>query len=129
VMQEFRDARGEHDKAVEDQETFTTSLKRGNEARIRTLSQALDMEELPTLEGLRRKVPEKYLIVTTVILKITGQIQYLFPEVIFCVGQGLPPDLGVVWRPAQTLESFDNKDLVSSDANHKVWRVRIGDTH
>jgi hypothetical protein len=72
VMQELRDARGEHDKAVEDQETFTTSLKRGNEARIRTLSQALDMEELPTLEGLRRKVPEKYLIVTTVILKITG---------------------------------------------------------
>jgi serine/threonine protein kinase len=45
------------------------------------------------------------------------------------VGQGLPPDLGVVWRPAQTLESFDSKDLVSSDANHKVWRVRIGDTH
>jgi hypothetical protein len=65
---------------------------------IRSLSQALGMQEVPTLEGLRRKVREKLLILTRIIWKLTGKIQYHFPEVIFFVGQGLPPDLGVLWR-------------------------------
>jgi serine/threonine protein kinase len=129
VLQELRDARGEHDNAAVLQDTLSPALKSGNEPMIRKLSQALGMQEVPTLEGLRRNVREKHLILTTVILKLTGNIQYHFPEVILFVGQGLPPDLGVLWRPAQTLESFDSKELVSSDANHKVWRVRIGDTH
>jgi serine/threonine protein kinase len=126
VLQELRDARDDHEQAEEDQATFTPALRRGNEARIRILSQG--MQEVPTLEGLRRNVREKHLIFTTVILKLTGKIQYHFPEVILFVGQGLPPDLAVLWRPAQTLESFDSKELVSRDANHKVWRVWIGDT-
>ena len=89
----------------------------------------MGMQEVPTLQGLRRTVREKHLILTTVILKLTGKIQFHFPEVILYVGQGLPTDLGVLLRPAQMLESFDSKELVSSHANHKVWRVRIGDTH
>jgi hypothetical protein len=63
---------------------------------VRNLSQALGMKEVPTLQGLRRNVREKHLILTTVILKLTGNIQYHFPELILFVGQGLPPDLGVL---------------------------------
>jgi hypothetical protein len=43
-------------------------LRNGNEARIRILSQ--NMQEVPTLEGLRRNVREKHRIVTTVILEL-----------------------------------------------------------
>ena len=129
VLQELRDARGKHDTAAKDEATLTPYLRCGDEARIRSLSQALDMQEVPTLEGLRRNVREKHLILTKFMLKLTGQIQYHFPEVILFVGLGLPPDLGVPWRPAQTLESFDSKEPVSSDANHKVWRVRDEGTH
>jgi hypothetical protein len=129
VLQDLQDARGGHDKATEDQVTLTPSLRSGNEARIRTLSLEMGMEKVPMLEGLQSNVREKHLIVTTVILKLTGKIQYHFPKVILFVGQGLPTYLGVLWLPAQTLKSFDNKDLVSRDANHKVWRVQIRDTH
>ncbi len=129
VLQELRDARGEHDNAAVLQDTLSPALKSGNDPMVRNLSQALGMKEVPTLQGLRRNVREKHLILTTVILKLTGKIQFHFPEVILYVGQGLPTDLGVLWLPAQMLESFDSKELVSSHANHKVWRVRIGDTH
>ena len=98
VLQELRDARGEHDTAAVLQGTLLPALRSGNEPMIRSLSQALGMQEVPTLEGLRRKVREKLLILTRIIWKLTGKIQYHFPEVIFFVGQGLPPDLGVLWR-------------------------------
>jgi hypothetical protein len=103
VLQELRDAKGEHDKAAVFRATLTPALRRGNEQMIRILSQALGMQEVPKMEDLRVKVREKHLIVTTLILKLTGKIQYHFPEVILFVGQGVPPDLGVLWRPAQTL--------------------------
>jgi len=96
VLQELRDAKGEHDKAAVFRATLTQALRRGNEQMIRILSQALGMQEVPEMEDLR-------VIVTTLILKLTGKIQYHFPEVILFVGQGVPPDLGVLWRPAQTL--------------------------
>ena len=129
ILQELRDARVEHCNATRLQETLMPALRSGDEPFILTLSQAMGMQEVPTLQGLRRTVREKHLILTTVILKLTGKIQFHFPEVILYVGQGLPTDLGVLLRPAQMLESFDSKELVSSHANHKVWRVRIGDTH
>ena len=40
------------------------------------------------------------------------------------IGQGLPPDLGALWRPPQSLDDgFDHKKLVHT-APHPVWRVR-----
>jgi hypothetical protein len=96
VLQELRDARGEHDNAAVLQDTLSPALKSGNDPMVRNLSQALGMKEVPTLQGLRRNVREKHLILTTVILKLTGNIQYHFPELILFVGQGLPPDLGVL---------------------------------
>ena len=41
------------------------------------------------------------------------------------VGQGLPPELGSLWQPAQSLDSFDEKEQVVTESRHKVWRVRI----
>jgi len=45
--------------------------------------------------------------------------------VILYVGQRLPPDLGLLWRPSQSLDSFHEKELVESKSRHKVWKVRL----
>jgi hypothetical protein len=59
--------------------------------------------------------------------KLTGKIQDHFPEVIVYVGYGLPPELGGLWRPAHSLESFDERHRVPTVSNHKILRVRSGD--
>ena len=101
------------------------------------------MMKLPaetTMRDLRQRVQEAQQTLTSQNLKLTNGIkhprtgkdyclQHHFPEIILFVGQGLPPDLGVLWRPAQSLDSFDDKELISNtnSANHRVWRVWIGD--
>ena len=102
---------------------------------------ALQLMKLPadtTMRDLRRRLQQSQETLASKTLKLTSGIkhprtgkdhclQYHFPEVILFVGQGLPPDLGVLWRPAQTLDSFDSKAPVTTTANHKVWHVRAGD--
>jgi hypothetical protein len=85
------------------------------------------MEAVPTLGDLRRTTREKLKMLTKVTAELTGEIQRHFPEVIFYVGDGLPPELGALWKPAQSLDSFDDKKLVPSASRHTVWRARIGE--
>ena len=53
-------------------------------------------------------------------MQLTSKIQRHFPEVILYVGQGLPPDLGLLWQPSQSLDSFHEKELVDSESRYKV---------
>jgi hypothetical protein len=58
-----------------------------------------------------------------------GEIQQHFPEVVLFVGKGLPSELGLLWRPSRSLGSFDDKkEEVSETRNHRIFRVRDGET-
>jgi serine/threonine protein kinase len=75
------------------------------------------------LEDLQHNVRESLAHITNATFELTGEIQEQFPEVVLFIGQGLPPDLGALWRPPQSLDDgFDDRKLVQA-APHPVWRV------
>ena len=81
-----------------------------------------------TVKDLRQRVQESHRSLTAKTLQLTiGSVQHHFPETILYVGAGLPPDLAVLWRPAQTPDSFDSCLPLQSASRHTVWRVKMGD--
>ena len=120
-------AHDEYQTATENLNTLTPLIHGRNEQRVRKVSAALGMQEVPSLDDLRRNTREKLDVLTENTRKLTGKIQDHFPEVIVYVGYGLPPELGGLWRPAHSLESFDERHQVPTVSNHKILRVRSGD--
>ena len=92
---------------------------------ITVVAQEFGLQGEATLEKLRSDARRARNDLTIQTVQLTGEIQRHFPEVILFVGQGLPPDLGSLWQPAQSLDSFDEKEQVVTESRHKVWRVRI----
>ena len=123
AVKELGTARGLHADKLEALESLTPLIRRGIESRIRTMASALGLEGLPTMQKLRDDVQEACDEMAQVTFELTGNIQQHFPEVILFVGPGLPSDLGVLWRPALSLEMFDARERVETESRHKVWRV------
>ncbi len=98
-------------------------LLQGNDA----LAQAMGITTVPDVINSRRSVRESAAYLTEIILHLTGEIQQHFPEVILFLGKGLPPAVGEIWRPAQTLDLFEEKVLLASNSRHPVWKVREAD--
>jgi len=125
VVQTFRDAKKEQGNAQLALEMLTPLTKVGNQRMITVMSHEFGLEGEATLGKLRsdaRRTRNELAIQT---VQLTGEIQRHFPEVVLFVGQGLPPDLGSLWQPAQSLDSFDEKQQVVNELRHKVWRVRV----
>ena len=124
VVQTLRDARKKHENAQLALEALTPWIKGGNQRMIKVVSQEFGLQGEVTLKKLRSDARTTLNDLTIQTLKLTGEIQRHFPEVILFVGQGLPPDLGSLWQPAQSLESFDEKQQVVTESRHRIWRVR-----
>ena len=119
---ELRKARDEHKKALRDLSMLKTAMEEGEEQRLGIL-QLRKLPENTTLEDLQQNVRESLAHITNATFELTGEIQEQFPEVVLFIGQGLPPDLGALWRPPQSLDDgFDDRKLVQA-APHPVWRV------
>ena len=78
-----------------------------------------------TLEELRHAEREKLDACMKATFDLTGSIQRQFPEIILYVGRGLPAELGMLWRPAQSPDLFEIEEEVAR-APHKVLKVRMG---
>ena len=115
VVQTLRDARKKHENAQLALEALTPWIKGGNQRMIKVVSQEFGLQGEVTLKKLRSDARTTLNDLTIQTLKLTGEIQRHFPEVILFVGQGLPPDLGSLWQPAQSLESFDEKQQVVTE--------------
>jgi len=133
AIQELRNAKGVHATSMVSLESLTPVIKGGNKNLIKALAKVFDLQDVPTdeLQGkLRRDIRSSHDILTTATQILTGEIQLHFPEVLLFIGQGLPLELGPLWRPVQSLDSFDEKEQVVTagvDARHNLWRVRSGD--
>jgi hypothetical protein len=130
LVQKLQAARILHDDKLEALAALTPAIKNGNELRIRSIAQTYGLQGVPTVElmsKLRQEVNAASRDLTTVMLQLTGEIQHHFPEVILLVGKGLPSELGLLWRPSQSLGSSDEKELVAN-TRHRVWRVRDDET-
>jgi hypothetical protein len=122
---ELRKARAEHKKALGDLSMLKTVMERGEEQTLRFL-QFLNLPQNTTLSDLQHSVRVSLKHVTDATFKLSGEIQAHFPEVVLFIGQGLPPDLGALWRPPQSLDDgFDHIKLVQT-VPHPVWRVTQG---
>jgi serine/threonine protein kinase len=133
IVQQLATARQNHQKVMK-------AMKGLESLEDDEIEGYLKVKKLPagtTGRDLKQRVQETLKELISQTLQLTGamahpvlgevHIQNHFPEVMLYIGQGLPPDLGVLWRPAQTLDSFDSKELLPTDSNHKVWRVKLGD--
>ena len=127
VIQQLRHAHDEHKKATQMLKSLSVFIHDKNEEMLRVFSTGWGMQEVPSLDDLRRSSREKLNVLTDITMGLTGKIQHHFPEVLFYVGYGLPPELGGLWRPAHPLESFDEQQLVQTVSNHRILRVRNGD--
>ena len=139
AVRELREAKEIHKKSLRAMRMLASVMDGGDQEEIEGVLQVLKLPADTSMRDLRQRVQEAQQTLTATTLKLTSGIkhphsgkdhclQQHFPEVILFVGQGLPSDLGVLWRPAQTLESYDDKELISdpNESSHKVWRVRIG---
>ena len=99
---------------------------------IRIQAKVFGLQDVPTdklMDRLRQDVKEASGGLTTAMMKLMGEIQQHFPEVIFFVGKGLPSELGLLWLPSRSLGSFDeNKVVVNvNETRHCVSKVRDGE--
>jgi len=133
VLQELREAREVHTKSMMSLQSLTPVIEGGNETQIQAFAQMFGLLGVPTnelQEKLRRDVRVARDTLTTASQNLTGEMQRHFPEVVLFIGQGLPLELASLWRPAQSLDSFDEKEQVVTagmDARHNLWRVRSGE--
>ncbi len=122
ALQALKSARDEHKAA-----TLTlqmAALFQGKEEMAR----AMGFPAVPGLNESRCRVQAAAAALRIATVRLTGELQGFFPEVILFIGQGLPAELGALWRPAQTLDAFDEKQLVAAASRHPVWRVREANT-
>jgi len=127
VIEQLRHAHDEHKKATQMLKTLSPLIHEKNEEMLRVFSAGWGMQEVPSLDDLRRNAREKLNVLTDITVRLTGKIQHHFPEVLFYIGYGLPPELGGLWRPAHPLESFDEQQLLQTVSNHRIFRVRNTD--
>ena len=125
VVQKLRDSREEYDTAKQALEALSPLIKAKNQKMAKMMWQGFGFQGEPTLDKLRFDARRTLKELNKQTFQLTGEIQHHFPEVILFVGHGLPPDLGLLWRPSQSLDSFDEKELVQSESRHKVWKVRM----
>ena len=129
VVEELKKARENHKQAVLEMKMLATAQEEGGNADI--IAGTLRVMKLPagtTVKDLRQRVQESHHSLTAKTSQLAiGSVQHHFPETVLYVGAGLPSDLAVLWRPAQTPDSFDSCLLLHSDSRHKVWRVQMGD--
>jgi hypothetical protein len=128
LVKDLCNARKVHKKKSIDLILLRTVMETGDAKEARNLLQARKLPVDTTLETLRRETRAAFEDVTTVMLKLTGRIQYHFPEVSLFVGKGLPSELVALWRPSQSLDSFDEKERIETNSRHDVWRVRDSET-
>ena len=126
ALESLRKARELHAQKSTALESLAPVLNMGNETVIRNVASALGLDGVPTLQGLRHDARVASDNAAAAVFNLTGSIQLCFPEVTLFLGPGLPPDLGMLWRPALSLETFDGKELVETESRHKVWRVWQG---
>jgi serine/threonine protein kinase len=126
AVRELCDARQAHGKAVRWLKTFMDHKDYLEDEDSRDmLEQVKKRSKCTSLEELRHTEHDKLNACTAATLKLTGRIQRQFPEVILFVGRGLPDELGMLWRPAQSPDLFEIEDHVAR-APHNVWKVRMG---
>jgi len=92
----------------------------GDREDIECILQLINLSNDTTLQDLRQHLRSSLNDLTAQTMQLTSKIQRHFPEVILYVGQGLPPDLGLLWQPSQSLDSFHEKELVDSESRYKV---------
>jgi hypothetical protein len=126
VAEEMRSAREVHDKAQTALRVLSSLVGGQDDNLVATVAKALGFEHVPPLEDLRHNLRVSLNALNAITFKLTGELLPQFPEVILFIGHGLPSELGVLWRPAQTLDSFDEKVLVATESKHTIWRVRNG---
>ena len=120
ALQALKSARDEHKAATLTLQT--AALFQGKEEMAR----AMGFPSVPGLDESRRRVQAASAALRNATLQLTGELQVFFPEVVLFIGQGLPAELAALWRPAQTLDAFDEKQAVAAASRHPVWRVREG---
>jgi hypothetical protein len=136
VIKELWDASKMHAKTIRSLETLTIAIKGGDEDEMQEATSSiinrLGLLEVPQKdqpENLRRIIRSAYNSVTTATQTLAGEIQRHFPEVILFIGNGLPSELGSLWRPTQqlSLDSFDEIHQVveaGMQARHNLWKVK-----
>jgi len=125
AVQKLRDARGANKKVTRALQMLTTAMDGGDREEVEGILQLMNLSNDMTLQDLRQRLRSSLNDLTTQTMQLTSEIQPHFPEVILYVGQGLPPDLGLLWQPLQSLDSFHEKELVESESRRKVWKVRL----
>ena len=131
AVQKLQAARVSHNKKTAALKALSAVIEMGNADLIQHFAQGLELQEMPAdqlLTRLRQDVKEASGGSTAAMMKLTGEIQQHFPEVILLVGKGLPSELGPLWRPSRSIGSFDEKELVAKDTRHRIFRVRDGET-
>ena len=133
AVQKLQAARVSHNKKIAALKALSAVIEMGNADLIQHFAQGLELQEMPAdqlLTRLRQDVKEASGGSTAAMMKLTGEIQQHFPEVILLVGKGLPSELAPLWRPSRSVGSFDEKELVvnGNESRHCVWRVRDGET-
>jgi len=136
VIKELWDSNGMYDKMIRSLKTLTIAIEGGDEDEIQeTMSlvmkrfglQNVSREDLQAkLKRDMRTVQDELTIATQT---LAGEIQCHFPEVILFIGNGLPSELGSLWRPAQqlSLDSFEEiKQVVEAgvQGRHNLWKVK-----
>jgi hypothetical protein len=87
------------------------------------------LQDVPSdqlMTRLREDVKEASGGLTAAMMKLTGEIQQHFPEVVLLIGKGLPSELAPLWRPSRSLDSFDQKELVAKN-RQRIFRVCDGE--
>jgi serine/threonine protein kinase len=121
AIQDFKSAKEKHQQAVVSRHLAEMVKSFGKDAVEKS-----GVTIAPSLEDSKVRVHETTAALTRATLKLINDIQPLYPEVILFIGQGLPPELGALWRPDQELENFDERKQLSVESRHTVWKVKDG---
>ena len=136
VIKELWDAKEIHAKTIRSLKTLMIAIEGGDKDEIEdatsTVKKRFGLQEVlqkDLQKSLRNKIRSAYNDVTTATQTLAGEIQRHFPEVILFIGNGLPSELGSLWRPTQqlSLDSFDEIHQVvvaGNQARHNLWRAR-----
>ena len=127
ILQEIGRAKEAHKKAAFNLHMLKPVIDFGAEEQRQGVLQVLKLPDDTTLGDLREHVRQTQHDLTAATLEVTGDIQQHFPEVVFFVGHGLPPDLAALWRPSQSLDVFDpDRQKLVQQSPHIVRQVWDG---
>jgi serine/threonine protein kinase len=134
AVAELHAARVSHDYKIVALKAMMLVIEMRNENTelIKYFAQGFRLQSVSSdhlMDRLHSDVRESSANLTAAIMKLTGDIQHHFPEVILLVGQGVPAELGLLWRPSQSLRSSEERELLrkASETRHRVWPLRDGE--